>query len=335
MLGACMQRREFICSISTAALAYPLMACEQQPASRPVIGVLSPVSEAAAARYIGEFRAALRELGYVEDVEPSGVTLAIRYAEGVPERLPPLAAELVALQPRVILTGSQSGALAARNATRTIPILVITSDDPIETGLVNSIPRPGGNITGTWTAGDDAVVGKRFEFLKELVPGLARVGVILSPDDPADAINYKRVPAAAHALGLVFQIYEVRKGDFSAAFAQAVREGMQGLFISEAPSFNSRSAEIAAIAAREGLPAVYGFRPFATAGGLISYGFSLPLVYRRSAALVDKILSGVSPADIPVEIPTGWELVINRKTARALGIEVPTSLLLRADEVID
>jgi putative tryptophan/tyrosine transport system substrate-binding protein len=325
-------RRDFISLLGGAAVAWPLAARAQQPASRPLIGVLSPISESAAARNIAEFRAGLRELGYVE---PGSITLAIRYAEGVPERLPPLAAELVALQPRVILAGSQSGALAARNATRTIPILVITSDDPIATGLVNSFARPGGNITGTWTAGDDAVVGKRLEFLKELVPDLARLGVIVSPDDPADAINYKRVPAAARALGLAYQLCEVRKGDFGTAFAQAVRDGMQGLFISEAPSFNSRPAEIAAMAARSALPAVYGFRAFVTAGGLISYGVSLPPVYRRSAALADKILRGMGPADIPMELPTGWELVINRKTARTFGIEVPTSLLLRADEVIE
>jgi len=324
------RRREVV--FGGAVAAWPLAARAQQPASRPLIGILSPISEAAAARNIAEFRAGLRDLGYTD---PDSVTLAIRYAEGVPERLPPLAAELVALKPRVILAGSQSGALAARNATRTIPLVVITSDDPIATRLVNSFARPGGNITGTWTAGDDAVVGKRLEFLKELVPDLARIGIIVSPDDPADTINYKRVPAAARALGLVFLLCEVRKGDFGAAFAQAVRDGMQGLFVSEAPSFNSRPAEIAAIAARAGLPAVYGFRAFATAGGLISYGVSLPPVYRRSAALAVKILRGTSPAEIPMELPTGWELVINRRTAKTLGIEVPTTLLLRADEVIE
>ena len=327
-----MKRREVITLLGGGAVMWPLAARSQRPASRPLIGILSPISEAAAARNIAEFRNGLRELGYVE---PGGVTLAIRYAEGVPERLPPLAKELVALQPRVILAGSQSGALALRDATRTIPLLVITSDDPVATGLVNSFARPGGNITGTWTAGDDAVVGKRLEFLKELVPDLTRLGVIVSPEDPADAINYKRIPAAARALGLVFKLCEVRKGDFGAAFAQAVRERMQGLFVSEAPSFNSRPAEIAAIAARAGLPAVYGFRAFATAGGLISYGVSLPPLYRRSAALADKILRGTSPAEIPMELPTGWELVINRRTAKTLGVEVPTSLLLRADEVIE
>lgn len=325
-------RRKLIVALGGAAAAWPRAARAQHPVTRPLIGILSPLSEAAAARNVAEFRAGLRELGYAE---PGNVTLAVRYAEGVPERLPPLAAELVALKPRVILAGSQSGALAARNATRTIPLVIITADDPIATGLVDSIARPGGNITGTWTAGDDAVVGKRLEFLKELVPDLARVGVLISPDDPADAINYKRVPAAARTLGLTFQLCEVRKGDFTAAFAQAVREGMQALFISEAPTFNSRPAEIAAMAARAGLPAVYGFREFAAAGGLMSYGVSLPPVYRRSAALADKILKGTSPADIPVELPVGWELVINRKTAKTLGIEVPTSLLLRAEEVIE
>jgi putative tryptophan/tyrosine transport system substrate-binding protein len=327
-----MKRRDFITLLGSAAVAFPLPTRAQQPAGRPLIGMLLPIAQAEAAPNVAEFRAALRELGYIE---AHNVDLELRYSDGVPERLPQLAMELVASRPHVILAGSQAGALAARNATRTIPLVVITSDDPVATGLVQSIRKPGSNVTGTWTAGDDAVVGKRLEFLREIVPDLARVGILVSPDDPADAINYKRVPAAARALGLSLRLYEVRKADFNAVFAQAVREGMQGLFISEAPTFNSRPAEIAAIAATVGLPAVYGFRAFAVAGGLMSYGVSLPGVFRRSAVLVDKSLRGTSPADLPVELPVRWEFVINLRTARTLGLAVPTALLLRADEVIE
>jgi putative tryptophan/tyrosine transport system substrate-binding protein len=326
-----MRRREFI-TLGSAAFAYPLVADAQQPASRPLIGILSPLSQGAAARNVAEFRAALRDLGYVEG---RTVDLEIRYGDGVPERLPQLAAELVALKPGVIVAGSYSGAVASRNATRTIPLVIMTADDPVATGLVDSISRPGGNITGTWTAADDAVVGKRLEFLKEAVPGLARVGILLSPADPADAINYKRVPPAARALGLTFQIFEVHDLAFELAFGQAAQAGMQALFISEAPSFNSRPREIAAIAARTGLPAVYGFRAFVAAGGLMSYGVNLLGVYRRSAELADKILKGRSPADLPIELPVRWELVINLKAAKALGIAMPTSLLLRTDDVIE
>jgi putative tryptophan/tyrosine transport system substrate-binding protein len=327
-----MRRREFITLLGGLAVTCPLAARAQQLASRPLIGVLVPISQGAAARNVAEFRAALSDLGYIEG---RTVALEIRYGDGVPERLPQLAAELVALKPSMILAGSQSGAVAVHEATRTIPLVVITADDPVGTGLVDSISRPGGNITGTWTAGDDALVGKRLEFLADAVPGLARLGILLNPDDPADAINYKRVPPAARALGLTFQIVEVRGADFEAAFAQAARAGMQALFISEGPTFNSRATEIAAIAVRTGLPAVYGFRAFVAAGGLMSYGVNLPSIFRRSAQLADKILKGTSPADLPIEIPVRWELVINLKAAAALGIAMPTSLLIRADEVIE
>jgi putative ABC transport system substrate-binding protein len=328
-----MRRREFIKLLACAAAGWPFAAGgAQEPASRALIGMLVPISQAAAARNISEFRVRLHELGHVE-----GRTfgLEIRYGDGMPERLPALAEELVALKPKLIVTGSHSGAVAVRRATRTIPIVIMTADDPVATGLVDSISRPGGNVTGTWTAADDAVVGKRLELLKEVVPDLARVGILLNPDDPADAINYKRVPLAADALRLSFQTFEVRGADFAACFAQAVRARMQGLFISEGPTFNSRPKEVAALAANAALPAVYGFRAFVAAGGLMSYGVNLPGVYRRSAELTDKILKGTSPADLPIELPVRWELAVNLKTAKALGLDLPLTLLARADEVIE
>jgi putative ABC transport system substrate-binding protein len=320
-----------VLAVSLLAASLAVEAQQAAPPARPLIGMLLPISANAAARNVAEFRAALRDLGYVEG---QTVVLEIRYADGVPDRLPKLAAELVDLQPSLIFAGSHSGALAARDATRTIPIVVITADDPVAAGLVTSIAKPGGNITGTWSMGDDSLVGLRLQFLKEAVPRLTRVGILLNPDDPADAINYKRVPPAARALGLTFQIFEVRGGAFDTAFARALRAGMQALFVSEAPTFNSRPADIADLAARTGLPAVYGFRAFTAAGGLMSYGIILPALYRRSAELADKILRGARPADLPMELPLRWELVINLKTAKALGLTIPQSLLVRADEII-
>ena len=207
-MSANIKRRRFITLISSAAAAWPLAARAQQATGRPVIGVLSPPSPLAAARNIEALRAGLRDLGYVEG---RNVTLALRFAGGVPARLPELAAELVALKPDVILAGSIGGILAARNATRTIPlIMTVISEDPVAMGLVSSIARPGGNITGIWMFGDDSLVGKRLEFLKHVVPGLARIGAIINPGDPADAVYLKQVPAAARALGMDYVAFQAR-----------------------------------------------------------------------------------------------------------------------------
>ena len=327
-------RREFMTLLGGAAAAYPLAARAQQSPGRPLVGVLSPLSPAAAARNIDALRAGLRDLGYVED---RNVTLALRFAEGIPARLPELAAELVALKPDVILAGSIGGILAARNATRTIPlIMMVVSEDPVALGLVSSITRPGGNITGIWMFGDDSLVGKRLEFLKHVVPGLVRIGVIVNPGDPSDAIVLKRVPAAARAIGLDFTVFEVRTpAELETVFAAAARAGVQALFVSQSPLFTSRPAEIAAMVARVRLPAVYGFREFAEAGGLISYGASLQDVYRQSARLMDKIFKGANPADLPVEVPVRFELLVNLKAAKAIGLTISDSFVTLADEVIE
>jgi putative ABC transport system substrate-binding protein len=275
-----MRRRKFITLLAGAAAAWPLAARAQQPAPvRPLIGVLSPLSPAAATHNIEALRTGLRDLGYVED---RNVTLALRFAEGLQARLPELAAELVALKPDVILAGSIGGILAARNATPAIPlIMMVISEDPVALGLINSITRPGGNITGIWMFADDSLVGKRLEFLKHVVPGLVRIGVIINPDDSSDVIVLKRVPAAVRALGMDFGVFEARApAEFETAFATSAREGMQALFVSQSPLFSSHRAEVVAIAARARLPAIYGFREFAEAGGLMSYGANLPNVYR-------------------------------------------------------
>jgi putative ABC transport system substrate-binding protein len=319
----------------SAAAAWPLAGRAQQaPPRSPLIAILSPITPAAAARNIAALRFGLRELGYVEG---RNITLELRFAEGVPGRLAQLAAELAALKPDVILAGSTGGITAVRDATRTIPIVMVgTLDDPVAMGLVESIARPGGNVTGTWLFGDDALVGKRLEFLKHVVPGLARIGVIINPGDAADAIVLKRLPAAARALGIDSEVFQVRAAaDFEAVFAAAAGRGTQALFVSQSPLFSANRARVTAIVAGTRLPAVYGFREFTEAGGLMSYGANLPAVYQRSASLVDKILKGAKPADLPIEIPTRFELVVNLKTAKAMGIAIPDSFVTLADEVIE
>jgi putative ABC transport system substrate-binding protein len=330
-----LRRRKFITLLGGAALSmgWPLPLSAQQAPGRPLIGVLAPPAPAAATRNIEALRAGLGDLGYVEG---RNVTLALRFAGGVPARLPELAVELVALKPDVILAGSTAGILAARNATRTIPLIFMMIEDPIAMGLVSSMARPGGNITGTWMFGDDSLVGKRLEFLKHVVPGLARIGVLHNPGDPSDTIYLKQVPMAARTLGMNFVVFEMRAPDeLEAVLATAARDGMQALFVSQSPLFFSHRAQVTAMAERVRLPAIYGFREFAEAGGLMSYGANLPNTYRQSARLIDKILKGASPADLPVEVPTRFELIVNLKAAKAIGLSVPDSFLSIADEVIE
>ena len=203
-------------------------------------------------------------------------------------------------------------------------------------GLAASMARPGGNVTGFWLEGDEVLIGKRLNLLKLAVPGISRVGIMVNPDDKGDTSSINALPAAARALGLAVRVLNVRAAvEIEPSVAAAVGEGLQGLHVSQGPLFNANRAQVTAMAARAGLPAVYGFREFAVAGGLISYAASLSDIYRRLAGRVDDILKGASPGDLPIERPTKYELVINLKTAKALGIEVPPTLLARADEVIE
>jgi putative tryptophan/tyrosine transport system substrate-binding protein len=243
----------------------------------------------------------------------------------------------VALRPAVIVAGSLAAVLETHKATRTIPILMIMARaDPTVVGLAASMARPGGNVTGFWLEGDESLVGKRLDLLKLAVPGISRVGVMVNLDDAGDANSIKALPAAARALGLAVRVLDVRSAaEVEPSFAAAVREGLQGLHVSQSPLFLANHAHVTAMAARAGLPAVYGFREFAVAGGLISYAASLPDSYRRLAGLVDKILKGASPGDLPIERPTTFELVVNLKTAKAMGLIIPEPLLLLADEVIE
>jgi putative ABC transport system substrate-binding protein len=278
------------------------------------------------------FRSALRDVGYVEG---RNVALVVRYADGAPERLPPLARELVALNPDIIVTGA-AGVSAARNATGTIPIVGLTIEDPVASGLANSIAKPGRNYTGMWTWGDDLLVGKRFDFLKLAVPALTRIAAILNPDDPIDRMQLAQMPAAARGLGLSLHIIEVRDASrFGSVAAEIMHEGVQGLFVGSSPLFLSVRAQVTAMAADLKLPAVYGWREFADADGLMSYGPNLPDMYRQLARTAGRILKGETPADLPIERPTRYELIVNLKAAKAIGLTISDSFLLIADEVIE
>jgi len=327
-----LKRREFITLVGGAAAAWPLAARAQQQAIRPLIGFLSPLSAASAARNVVAFRSGLRDLGYLEG---RNATLALRFGDGAPERLPPLAQELVALMPDVLMAGARSGALATHAATRTVPIVIITNDDPVALGFAQSIAKPGGNITGTWFD-YDALVSKRLEFLKLAVPALTRVGVILNRDDPTDALMIPRLPAAASALGVAVEQFEVRDAAKLDAVAVAiVRADVGALLVGDGPMLMSGRAEITAMVAQLRLPAMYAFREFADAGGLISYGYDLPDAYRQSARLVVKILKGDRPGDLPFELPARYQLIVNLKAAKAIGLTLPDSFVLLADEVIE
>jgi putative ABC transport system substrate-binding protein len=328
-----MRRREFLGLVGGAA-AWPLSARAQPAPGRPLLGVLIPGSAITVARNIEVLRATLGELGYIEG---RNIWLEIRYANGVLGRLPGLAVDLVSHQPDVIIAASSPGVVAAHRATRTIPIVMNSILDPVALGVVKSIPRPGGNVTGIWLfGGNDALIGKRIALLKEIVPNLSRIAVMAATGDQSDEIAIKLIPAATSALGVTAKVFHMRTdAELDAAFAQAVRDGMQGAFVNQSPFFFTRRTAVAALAARAHLPAVYGYREHTEGGGLMSYGSSLSGAYVQIARLVDKILKGAKPADLPVEQADKFELVVNNKTARALGLQIPESFLLRADQVIE
>lgn len=325
-----MKRREFITLIGGAA-AWPIVARAQQALVRPLIGMLVPLSAAAATVNVAAFRSALRDIGYVEG---RNATLELRFGDGALERLAPLVAELVALKPDVLFTGGKAGALAMHRATQAIPIVIVTPEDPVVSGLANTIAKPGGNITGTWLLGDDALVGKRLELLRLALPALSRVGIVANPDDPSDSPTVAQLPIAARALGVEVRVFEARHvSKLDIMSAEVERAGVQALFVAPGPTFFS--PEITVMAARLRLPAIYGFRYFAEVGGLMSYGPSLPDVYRQSARLVSRILKGERAGDLPIELPTRYELIVNLKTAKAMGLTLSDSFLLLADEVIE
>jgi ABC-type uncharacterized transport system substrate-binding protein len=327
-----MERRTFMALVSGGLLVAPLTADAQQAAKIARIGYLVP-NLAASPPAHEAFRQGLRDLGYVEG---RNVVIETRDAEGKLERLPALAAELVALKVDVIVAPN-TVALAAKQATRTLAIVFAAAADPVTSGLVTSLARPGGNVTGLSNLAPE-LVGKGLELLKQAVPGVSRVAVLWqlgAIDERTEKDRLKQADVAARALGVRLQVVEVRvPADIDRAFSDMTRARAGALTVLGSFMFDTERRRLVDLAAKNRLPAVYTVRSFVDAGGLMSYGPNLADLYRRAASYVDKILKGAKPADLPVEQPTKFDLVINLKTAKALGLTIPQSLLLRADEVI-
>jgi putative tryptophan/tyrosine transport system substrate-binding protein len=325
-----LRRREFITLLGGAA-AWPL-AARAQRAKVADIGYLGLVSASWHTPRITAFRAGLRDLGYAEGKD---VVIEFRWAEARYDQLPALAAELVRLNVDVIVTHTVPGAIAAKQATSTIPIVITAASDLLAFGLVESLARPGGNLTGL-SFFNAELVAKRLELLKELAPSLAKAAVLLNADNPTgNQLILRELEPTAKALKLELLTFETRgPGDFEGAFAAMISQQIGAAVLHEDPMLNANSKAIVDTLARHRL-LTCGFPEFAAAGGLMAYGINLPEMDRRAAVFVDKILKGAKPADLPVERATKFTTIVNLRTARAVGIDMPTSILLRADEVIE
>jgi putative tryptophan/tyrosine transport system substrate-binding protein len=325
-MGAGMKRRGFL-GVLGGAVAWPLAAQAQQPAI-PVVGYLDG---SGLPRWFEAFQHGMSDLGYVQ-----GRTIAIelRDAAGQAKRLPELAAELVRLQPKVIVASGSPAAIAAQNVTATIPIVFTFATDPIGLGLVASLARPGGNVTGQSNQGA-GLVGKRLQLLADMVPGASRFAAVWAPTFTANQVDLREIQATAVALGLVLHSVEVtRSEDFDAAFKEAAATSQGAVVLSGPLVFTHRDLVVAA-AARHKVPAIYYDSEYSEAGGLVSYGPSLLDLHRSAAVFVDKILKGATPNDLPVEQPTRFKLVVNMRAAKTLDFTMPPMLLARADEVIE
>jgi putative ABC transport system substrate-binding protein len=327
-----MRRRAFITLVGGAMAAWPLAARAQQ-STMPVIGFLSSRSPGESAGLVAAFRQGLRESGFVEG---QNLLIAFRWAEGHYDRSPALAADLVDLRVAVLFSaGGPPAAIAAKAATTTIPIVFSAVNDAVEIGLVTSLNRPGGNMTGMSILTAE-LTAKNVELLKELVPGAAVMAYLVNPSNPAVKIYAKPAVTAASALGIAVRVINASaEHELDEAFASLANLGAGGLVVPGEPFFDSQRDRIVALAARYAVPAIYTFRELAVAGGLMSYGPSLTDSYRRGGIYVARVLKGEKPADLPVQQPTKFDLVINLKTAKALGLSVPQTLLAIADEVLE
>jgi putative ABC transport system substrate-binding protein len=323
-------RRELLVALGGAAAAWPLAARAQQPGKLPTVGFLG-ANPSIESQRVAAFVQRLRELAWID-----GRNLAIEYrwAEGHKERSTEIAAEFVRLKVDVIVTVATPPTLAAKQATAVIPIVFAAANDPVGTGLVASLARPGGNITGLANQISDTA-GKKLEFLREVVPGLRRLAIMANTGNPGSVLEMGEAQAAARKFGLEVTTSEIRRAKDIAPAFKALRERLDALYVCPDPLMNTNRTGVNILAVGVRLPTMHGVREYVEAGGLMSYGPNLPDQFRRVADIVDKILRGAKPGDIPVEQPTKFELVINLTTATALGLEVPATLLARADEVIE
>jgi putative ABC transport system substrate-binding protein len=328
-----MNRRRFLLTSLAGALAATLAAEAQQAGKVWRIGFILTAAENETGYLFKALDEGLRELGYVEG---RNVVFERRFANGRQDRLPGLATELVQLKIDVLVTGSNPVIAAVKQVTAAIPVVMAVSRDPVGAGFIANLARPGGNITGLANDPAPEIIGKNLELLKEAAPRVSRVAFLWNPLPPGAGTSKKVVEGAARNLGLAFQSVEVRgRNEFEGAFAAMVRERANGVVVATDPMFVGPRSQVVLLAARSRIPAVYGLKEFAEAGGLMSYGPSIAHQFRRAATYVDKILKGANPGDLPVEEPTKFELVINLKTAKTLGLTIPPSLLLRADQVIE
>jgi putative tryptophan/tyrosine transport system substrate-binding protein len=326
-----MRRREFITLLGGAAAAWPVAARAQQPGKLPTIGLLSPSTSSVASQRVARFVQRLRELGWIEG---RTVTIEYRWAEGHNERAAEIATEFVRLKVDVIVAQGTPSVIAAKQVTSVIPIVFAAVGDPVGSGLVASLSRPGGNVTGLSVQQTDTA-SKRIELFREMVPGLRRLAIMGNVGNPAVELELSEAQSTARALGLEAAAFELRRAEDIAAAFDALKGHADALYVCGDPLVLTNRIRINTLAQGARLPTMYLLGEFVEAGGLMSYGPSVPDLYRRAADFVDKILRGAKPADIPVEQPTKFDLVINLTTAKALGLEVPPTLLARADEVIE
>jgi putative ABC transport system substrate-binding protein len=326
-----MRRREFIAFLGGAAAAWPIPSRAQQPAI-PLIGIINAGSAASTAKGYEAFRSELRRLGYVEG---RNIRFEFRFADGFLDRLPRLVEEMIRLNPAIIVSAPVPANMAVHRATKTIPIVMSTGADPVGFGLVQSLSHPGGNVTGL-TNFAEALASKQLDLMRELRPGLTRVAVLVNVDNPLHVPQWRETQDAAARASIALVPYEFHKpDDFEAAFTAFAQAKAEALLVPPDTTFASYRARIAELAVKARLPSIFANRLSAEAGGLLSYGPDPVENYRHAAVYVDKILKGAKPADLPVERPTKIELVINLKTAKAIGMDVPSALLARADEVIE